>query len=81
MVRCNVGELIQYAMVTPGERAGLITVAGRGTGDGTEVTVSYDLTALSTGANEDLERFASNYPSFLGHWERSIAAATGGDHC
>jgi hypothetical protein len=80
VVRCNVGELIQYAVVTPGERGGLVSVVFRRSRNGTEVTVSYDLTALDPAANDELERFADNYPSFFGHWEQSIAAAIGGGH-
>jgi hypothetical protein len=76
VVSCEVGRTIQYATVTPGERAGLITVTCQGSSAGTEATVKYDLTALSPDANAQLEHFAANFPSFLRHWEQAIAAAT-----
>jgi hypothetical protein len=75
---CKPGRSIKYALTTPGERCGLVTVACESSGKGTEATVSYDLTSLSTGANDSLERFARNYPAFLSHWERSIAEAVKG---
>jgi hypothetical protein len=39
------------------------------------VTVGYDLTALTPGANAGLDRFAAGYPDFLAHWEHAIARA------
>lgn len=74
VVCCETGRTIQYATVTPGERAGLVTVDCRASSVGTEVTVRYDLTALSPDANSELDHFAANFPSFLRHWEQAIAA-------
>ena len=67
------GTSIQYTSVTPGQRAGLITVECQATPDGTRVTVSYDLTSLVPAANAELRRFADEYPRFLAHWEHAIA--------
>ncbi|MGO9581400.1 MAG: hypothetical protein ACLP36_01185, partial [Acidimicrobiales bacterium] len=43
--------------------------------NGTKATVIYDLTSLSPDADAELELFAANYPSFLGHWQHAIARA------
>ncbi|MGO9964028.1 MAG: SRPBCC family protein [Acidimicrobiales bacterium] len=67
---------IAYVTTTPGERCGLVTVICESSANGTQATVSYDLTALGPGAEAGLGRFAANYPSFLGRWESSIAQAT-----
>ena len=75
VVRCEVGHSIEYAVATPQERCGLVTVTCEASPNGTKATVSYDLTTLSSEANAELDRFATNYPSFLAHWERSIAEA------
>jgi hypothetical protein len=69
------GHSITYAVATPGVRCGLVTVTCGASATGTEATVSYDLTALSTGSNAELDQFAVNYLSFLAHWERAIAKA------
>jgi hypothetical protein len=76
VVRCETGRTIQYATVTPGERAGLVTVTCRASSAGTVATVRYDFTALSPAANRQLDHFAAHFPAFLGHWEQAIAAAT-----
>lgn len=73
VVRCTPGELIQYAMVTPGDRCGLVAVSCQASPGGTEATVSYDLTSLSEEADGRLEQFARDYLSFLRNWEQSIA--------
>jgi Polyketide cyclase / dehydrase and lipid transport len=71
------GTTIQYATTTPGDRAGLVTVACTpGEDDTTTATVSYDLTTLAPQANADLDRFAAHYPSFLDQWQQAIARAT-----
>ncbi|MGA2805326.1 MAG: SRPBCC family protein [Acidimicrobiales bacterium] len=75
VARCDRGKSISYVTTTPGERCGLVTVTCEPSANGTRATVSYDLTALSPGAEGKLGRFATSYPSFLGHWESSIARA------
>ncbi|TDB74843.1 SRPBCC family protein [Actinomadura sp. KC216] len=62
---------ISYARVTPGHRAGTVTVDIAG--DGT-ATVTYDLTALTGEAARDLDAFAAAYPAHLRSWEDAIAA-------
>jgi hypothetical protein len=73
---CDPGKSIGYAVTTPGQRCGLVTVACRPSAGGTQATVSYDLTALKPGADAELDKFAAGYPSFLEHWEHAIAKAT-----
>lgn len=75
VVRCETGRTIEYSTVTPGEHAGLVTVSCGPSSGGAEATVSYDLTALSPDANGRLDHFTASFASFLGHWERAIAAA------
>jgi hypothetical protein len=41
--------------------------------DATEVTVTYQLTALTPGGAEWLRTFAAGYPAFLRSWESAIA--------
>jgi hypothetical protein len=76
VTRHDPGTTIQYATTTPGDRAGLVTVACTpGEDDTTTATVSYDLTTLAPQANADLDRFAAHYPSFLDQWQQAIAQA------
>jgi len=64
------GRSIQYTRVIADQNAGTVTVTLAGE---TEVTVSYDLTALSDPAAAHLAQFAANYPQFLADWEKEIA--------
>jgi len=75
VTRCDHGQSIQYVTTTAGERCGIVTVACEPSANGTKATVSYDFTALSHAAEAELGRFAMGFPSFLGHWESSIARA------
>ncbi|MEV0346910.1 SRPBCC family protein [Nonomuraea sp. NPDC050680] len=68
------GRRISYARVTPGSRAGTVSVAvGEGDGGGSAVRVTYELTALSPEGERELREFADGYPAFLASWERDIA--------
>jgi len=67
------GRAISYTRVTPGDRAGIVSVRCQAAAPGTRVTVGYDLTALAPEANAELDRFAAGYPGFLASWERAIA--------
>ncbi|SEG99933.1 hypothetical protein SAMN05444920_114209 [Nonomuraea solani] len=72
------GRWISYARVTPGRRAGTVTVEvsadDRG---GSDVGVTYELTALSPEGEEELREFADGYAGFLGSWEEAIARQGG----
>jgi hypothetical protein len=68
-------ERIRYARVTPGDSAGTVEVRLRPTGDGSEVTVAYDLSALSATGDQRLAEFAAGYPAFLRTWQDAITRA------
>lgn len=67
------GRRISYARLTPGSRAGTVTVRLEAAAAGSRVTVTYDLTALDDTANDELRRFADEYPAFLESWQTAIA--------
>ena len=68
------GYRIAYARVTPGHQAGTVTVRLTAAGDGSEVEVTYQLTALSDAAGRHLADFADGYDEYLRSWEEAIAA-------
>ena len=68
------GRSIRYARVIADQDAGTVTVT---LDSDTQVTVSYDLTALSEPGAAHLAQFAAGYPQFLAHWEHAIARAKG----
>ncbi|ROR00205.1 polyketide cyclase/dehydrase/lipid transport protein [Streptomyces sp. 2132.2] len=65
---------VSYARITPGVRAGTVTVTLAATEAGSEVTVTYDMTPLTPAAAEALDEFAAEYPAFIRSWEELIAA-------
>jgi hypothetical protein len=69
----DLGRQISYARLTPGSRAGTVTVQLEAAAVGRRVTVTYDLTALDNAANDELRRFADDYPVFLESWQIAIA--------
>jgi hypothetical protein len=72
------GRRISYARVTPGVDAGTVSVVLEDTGDAaTDVTVTYELTALKPDAEDGIRAFADGYPDYLRSWESAIAAVTG----
>jgi hypothetical protein len=68
------GKRISYARVTPGDRAGTVTVTISAAGRHSEVEVTYQLTALTGRAGHHLSEFADGYPAYLQSWEDAIAA-------
>jgi Polyketide cyclase / dehydrase and lipid transport len=70
------GKCISYARVTPGEQAGTVAVALTASGDGCEVEVVYELTALTNAASDRLREFASGYPAYLQSWQDAIGGLT-----
>jgi Polyketide cyclase / dehydrase and lipid transport len=68
------GCRMSYARVTPGHQAGTVTVRLTAAGDGSEVEVTYQLTALSDAAGPHLAGFADGYDAYLRSWEEDIAA-------
>jgi hypothetical protein len=70
------GRRIRYARVVPGVNAGTVTVELTDDGVGTsDVKVTYELTALTASAAEDLRNFAERYPGMLRQWAGAITAA------
>jgi hypothetical protein len=67
----------RYARIAPGTLAGTVEVVARDDGVGTtEVSVTYELTALTGEGNEQLARFDSRaFDRMLGDWQRLIRAA------
>jgi hypothetical protein len=66
---------VRYARVTPGDSAGIVTVSCAPTTDGTTVTVTYDLTALSPAGESRLVEFSSAYDDMLRHWQHHTTVA------
>jgi hypothetical protein len=66
---------VRYARVAAGFSAGIVTVTCRPSAEGTEVTTSYDMTALSPGGAQRLAEFASSYDDMLEHWRQHTTAA------
>jgi hypothetical protein len=67
------GNQISYARITPGDQAGSVTVTLAPHAAGTEVEVTYDLTALTPAATSGLAEFAATYPAYLQSWQAAIA--------
>jgi hypothetical protein len=68
------GKRISYARVTPGDRAGSVSVTVSPAGQHSEVEVTYELTALTSLAEHKLTEFADGYAAYLRSWEDAIAA-------
>lgn len=68
------GRRISYARISPGDRAGTVTVELSPAGDGgsSTVTVTYELTALTEAAGPALADFATAYPAYLESWREAI---------
>ena len=72
------GRRISYARTIPDVSAGTVTVALEETAGHSDVTVTYELTALSDEAQLHLAEFAEQYPAFLRGWEDAITALLAG---
>ena len=60
----------RYARVTPGDTAGTVAVSCDPDGDGTRVTVTYDLTAIGPAGEARLPEFERGYDAMLAEWQR-----------
>ncbi|NMO56953.1 SRPBCC family protein [Actinoplanes sp. TBRC 11911] len=65
---------IRYARVVTGRDAGTVAVELKPDGDGSEVTVTYQLTALTEAGGDYLATFAENYPAFIDSWAEALAS-------
>jgi hypothetical protein len=70
------GRQISYARVTPGDLAGTVTVTISPSGGRSDVEVTYQLTALTAQARQELREFADRYPAYLGSWQEAITSRT-----
>lgn len=77
MISWRPGREIAYAVVTGGERAGVLTVRCDPSPSGTLVRVGYDLTALTAAARGRLGEFAREFPRMLLSWRRLAGDAPG----
>jgi hypothetical protein len=75
VVACETGRHIAYARSTPDRWAGTVTVDVEPVRLGSCATVSYALTALTSDATGDLQRFAADYPHMLQCWQTAIEHA------
>ena len=74
------GRWISYARVTPGSRAGTVSVAlENGDAGHSDVEVTYALTAIGPDGDRQLEKFADDYQDYLKSWESAIAARLASD--
>lgn len=74
-VRRTRSRHLRYARVVSDRHAGTVDVRIEPRKAGSEVTVSYHLTALSESAGPDLERFADGFAAYLRGWEKAIRAS------
>ncbi len=71
---CERPHRISYARLTPGSRAGTVSVELEPADAHTEVEVTYDLTPLTPSAAPELQRFADGYAAYLESWQKAISA-------
>jgi hypothetical protein len=69
------GRSLRYARLTPDTWAGTVAVELASVDDGSDVTVTYELTSLSDSARTELHEFADRYPAFLASWSDAITTA------
>ena len=73
------GRRVSYPRVTPHDRAGTVTVTLAPAADGgSDVEVTYVLTALTPDADARLAEFAAGYDAFLASWADAIATHLAG---
>ena len=68
------GKRISYARVSPDDQAGTVSVVISPAGHHSEVEITYQLTALTSLADDKLSAFAEHYPAYLQSWEDDITA-------
>ena len=69
------GRRVRYARVVPGDNAGTVTVEiADAASEHSDVTVTYELTALTALAAQHLHGFSAHYPDMLREWADAIAA-------
>ncbi len=68
---------VRYARVAGNGTAGTVEVGCAPDGDGTAVTVTYDLTATEPRGEDVLRAFEAGYAAMLTHWEHGVRAVLG----
>jgi hypothetical protein len=72
-------DRVRYARVTPGVLAGTVEVQTlAGAANGTDVGVTYELTALTDAGAVELARFEAGYDAEIGAWAADIADGLAG---
>ncbi|WP_404337428.1 hypothetical protein AB2M62_02240 [Sphingomonas sp. MMS12-HWE2-04] len=67
---------VRYSRVTPGSRAGIVTVEVAAIASGSQVDVAYDLTALSAEGETALKAYSStSFAQMIEDWRGLIVAA------
>lgn len=75
VVENDAPRAVRYARVTPGSRAGIVSIALAPAEGGSAVSVTYELTGLSADGDAELEEFALEFDDMLLEWQTGIAAA------
>lgn len=76
MVDSTPGERIRYARVAHGMTAGTVEVRlAPKAGGASDVTVTYQLTALTEQGRDHLRHFAEGYEDYLRSWQEAITSA------
>jgi hypothetical protein len=68
---------VRYARVAGNGTAGTVEVVCAPDGAGTEVTVTYDLTATEPRGEAVLRHFESGFAEMLRDWEKGVSRASG----
>ena len=66
---------IRYTVFAPGKSVTRIAIAARAVTNGSEVTVSYDRTALTAAQDADVKAFAGHAERMREEWQNAITAA------
>lgn len=67
---------VEYLRLTPGSRVGIVRVACDPLGQGTRVTVGYELTALSESGNAAIRALdEAAYATYIASWPEAIGRA------
>jgi hypothetical protein len=74
VVHREAGRRISYARVAGATSAGTVTVTLDPTDAGSDVHVTYDLTALTGAGAGPLAEFAAGYPEYLRSWQSAIGS-------
>jgi hypothetical protein len=68
-------DRVRYARISSNGTAGLVEVRCNAADGGTEVRVTYDLTACTPAGFDALRRFAADFDDMLEHWRQATTSA------